>query len=59
MRCELCDVLPLLLLLQLDERRLDVHVVVSFAHTQTVLARIQTSLQLVLLLRQLSINKYM
>ena len=59
MRCELCDVLPLLLLLQLDERRLDVHVVVGLAHTQTVLARIQTSLQLVLLLRQLSINKYM
>ena len=47
----------LLLLLQLHERSLDVHVVVGLAQAQTVLARVQTPLQLVLLLGQLKIKR--
>ena len=44
----------LLLLLQLDERRFDVHVVIGLADAQTILARIESTLQLVVTLRHLS-----
>ena len=47
----------LLFLLQLDERRLDVHVVISLAHAQTVLGRVDATLQFVLLRRKLQHNQ--